>query len=337
LEGAAVAGSMAYKFVLAPSASDEGGFYASLTGPGSLIETYRTARGENESGLSLPGSSGGIGHVGNPYSEHRAGSNEASSAKRISNDDAKLLAAAAAGDKEAVTSRLAKKVRVDSRDTHGRSALMYAAWSGYEDICARLVAAGADVHLEDAEGHNALDYAAGRGLLRTVEALLNYAHAKDDRQYKEYASLMQAAYANDVTRLPEGTGNLVSINRINPDGQAPLFIAAGNGALPMMEALLARGARIGLQNSDGRTPLHWAAWNNQPQAVSFLLAHGADPQQADHTKNTALMLAAQHGSTAAARALLAGSADKYQANQQGKTAAMIAEDNGFKALAALLK
>ena len=333
LVGAALAGSAVYKLVFAPPSDND--FYAGLTGPGSLMQAYRDARDSQQSGLTLPGTSGGIGAIGNPYGESRTDSNHIPTHSTTRSDDQKLLQAAARGDKAAVMARLDKKVNVDSRDAEGRSALAYAAWAGHNDICARLLAAGAHLHLEDRRGYNALDYAAGRGLTDTVEQLLNYAHAEDVNHYQEYAALMRAAYRDAPASLP--AGKLVTVNRINPDGQAPLFIAAGNGSLPMLEALLARGGKVTQENLDGRTPLHWAAWNNQPQAVEFLLAHGADARQIDHAGTTALMQAAQHNSLDAARMLLLHGADKYQANRQGKTASMIAEDSGFKEMAALLK
>lgn len=336
---AALAGSAVYKLFLAPPAPGESSFYASLTGPGSLMQAYRSARDGNASEGTTPGFGGGIGAVGNPYSKHRAESSSSPPPPPHppSNDDAKLLQAAAHGDKKTVLARLEKKANADSRDVAGRSALIYAAWAGHDDICARLIAAGADVHLTDRQGYNALDYAAGRGLTGTVQLLLDYAHVRDDNHYKEYAALMQAAYHSTPAALPAGSGTLASINRINPDGQAPLFIAAGNGALPMLEALLARGAKTTLENGDGRTPLHWAAWNNQPAAIDFLIAHGGSVDQADPAGVTALMQAAQHDSRDAAKALLTRGADKYRADNQGKTAAMMAEDSGFKTLAELLK
>ncbi len=338
LVGAALAGTAVYKAVLAPpgqpgdpSASD---VYSSLTGPGSLMQAFQTAKEGEESRLAVPKSGGGIGTVGNPHAT--ASGSSSAVVRQVPNDDLPLIAAAAKGDKDGVTARLEQRVKVDSRDGSNRTALMYASWAGHNDICARLVAAGASIRAEDTEGFNALDYAAGRGLVDTVSLLLKHAHARDEGNHMEYARVMRAVYENDTDLLPPGS-RLGSVNRFNPDGQAPLYIAAGNGSPRMIEALLKRGARVTLANRDRRTPLHWAAWNNQAQSIALLVDKGSDLSLPDSTGNTALMLAAQNNSADAAKALLSKGADKYRANKQGKTASMIAEDSGFPELAKLLK
>ena len=334
LAGAAVAGTVVYKarvnFTAPGTASTPGqGLYAGLTGPGSLANTWQESTEAREQGRD-PYSSGG----GNNNSRYK-GPDPKDDGKA---DDLTLIVAAAKGDASAVEKRLASgRSKVDSRDGLRRTPLMYASWNGYTDLCSRLLAAGANPEFRDREGNNAFDYAAGRGLVDELHYLLARTRMEDDRHYEEYAKLIQAAFAGDATLLPPGAGKLAPVNRINPEGQAPLHIAAGNGSVDLMEALIKRGADVNLANSSRQTPLHWAAWNNQTAAVTLLLRYGADITQQDLAGNTPLIFAAQNGSSDAVVLLLKQGSDRYIANKSGKTAAIMAEDSGYRDLAQLLK
>jgi ankyrin repeat protein len=347
LIAAGYAGSLVYKAMHHPETPVEGGsrsFYESVTGAGSLTETLRNARANPiaiESNYAK--SAGGIGSVGSPY-DHLPGRNGtptlfnriASGTKHSKpTEDFSLLEAASKGDAATVESRLEQRAPIDSRDNERRTALMYAAWNGHNDVIERLIAAGANMSLEDHAGNTAYDYAAGRGLSDTVQFMLSHAHASDDRHYLDYAGVIQAAYAGDASRLPAGKIN--PINRVNPEGQTPMHIAAGNGSLDFMQALVQRGAKIDTANAEGRTPMHWAAWNNRPRAIEFLAAHGADLSVADAAGDTPLLLATQNDSKEAVQMLVSKGVDKYAADKQGKTAAIIAEDKGYKDLLPLLQ
>lgn len=251
-------------------------------------------------------------------------------------DDLSLILAAAKGDKNLVERKLSAHVKVDSRDSLRRTPLMYSSWNGFDDISNRLIAAGANPAFKDRDGNNVFDYAASRGLVDSLHFLLQRTHTADDH-YMEYALIIQATYAADPARLPQGTGNLASVNRLTPEGQAPLHIAAGNGSVDIMQSLIKRGAQIDIINSSKQTPLHWAAWNNQAQAVALLISQGADITATDASKNTPLLLAAQNNAMESAKILLAKGADRYVANKDGKTPAIAAEDKGFTELSHLLK
>jgi hypothetical protein len=144
---------------------------------------------------------------------------------------------------------------------------------------------------------------AARGDIASVQELLARNREKDNGHWLEYATLMHAALTGNVAALPKG--ELETVNRIASNGESPLHIAAGNGSVEMLNALLARGGKVNLTNHALQTPLHWAAWNNQPTSVQLLLSKGADASLKDSTGSTALMLAAQQNHAAVIR-LLAG-------------------------------
>lgn len=299
------------------------GFYAAATGPGSLVSTMRKQTAIRNARLKNRTS------PANDYGRSDTPSGPP--------DDLALLNAAAKGDDAAVQKRLQAGAKVDSRDNERRTALMYAAWNGYPEICSRLLAAGANPEFHDRDEHSMFDYAAGRGQVDEVQYLLERTALKDTQHYVEYAKLVQAAFAGRPELMPPGKGALASVNRINPEGQAPLHIAAGNGVLAMITALIDRGANVNLPNDNKQTPLHWAAWNNQAEAVQALISHGAKVDVPDLGGNTPLIFAAQNGSAQAITVLMKSGADRYIANKDGKTAGLVAQDHGFRDLAAALK
>ena len=66
-------------------------------------------------------------------------------------------------------------------------------------------------------------------------------------------------------------------NQTLPNGETPLMMAARTGRLPVMEALLAKGARVDEREKlRGTTALMWAAANSNAEAVRLLISKGAD-------------------------------------------------------------
>jgi len=304
-------------------------FFSDIYGSGSLARTVRSSTNNRNTNPPYANNK--------PVTKGNGKPGLTQPVEDLAPDDMGLLMASAKGDKNLVERRLSMHVKADSRDTLRRTPLMYASWNGNDDIANRLIAAGAHPELKDRIGNDAFDYAASRGLTDSLHFLLQRTHTQDTQHYMEYALIMQATYSGNPARLPEGTDRLAAINHINPEGQAPLHIAAGNGSIALMQAMLHRGAQVDITNDSRQTPLHWAAWNNRPQAVQLLLNQGADISASDYSGNTPLILAAQNNGAAAAQVLLARGADRYASNKDGKTAAIIAEDSGFTSLAELLK
>ena len=60
-------------------------------------------------------------------------------------------------------------------------------------------------------------------------------------------------------------------------GSTPLHMAAMNGDLSAMKALIAAGADPNARDNEGATPLHMAAYASRPKHVQMLLEAGADP------------------------------------------------------------
>jgi len=349
LGAAAWAGTMFYKLQSAGTETVSGdeskprSVFSSVNGPGSLGQTVRNSSNARAGGAppSYPNSVDPVNinrgsRQGDGLLPGNRKHGKSPAVEDMPEDDAGLIQAAAKGDKNIVERKLARGVKVDSRDTLRRTPLMYACWNGFDDISNRLLAAGANPEFKDRDGNNAYDYAASRGLVDSLHFLMQRTKNTDPR-YMEYAHIIQALYSGNAAYLPQGDSRLHSVNKLTPDGQGVLHVAAGNGSVELMQTLIRRGADINLINANRQTPLHWAAWNNQPAAAQLLLAHGADVNATDGAKNTPLALAAQNNALDVAKMLLSKNADRYLANQEGKTPSIIAEDKGTPELATLLK
>src|SRR5205823_4926409 len=82
----------------------------------------------------------------------------------------------------------------------------------------------------------------------------------------------------------------------------PLHVAARAWDLPLVEAMVTRGADISRRRSDGRTPYAVAELNGNRAVADWLLAHGASPELSVVDR---LVAACSRGDRAAVDALLA--------------------------------
>jgi ankyrin repeat protein len=134
-----------------------------------------------------------------------------------------LMGAAYNGDADEVGNILAMPCDIDAQDSHGLTALMYAAMQGHSESVQRLVGHNAALEIQSVQRYTALMYAVRSGNLETVQTLIR-------------------AKAN-----PDVHGNYDTFD-------TPLIIAAENCYFPIVRALVAAGANVGLYGGhSGRT------------------------------------------------------------------------------------
>lgn len=252
-------------------------------------------------------------------------------------DAMSMIQAAIDGNIIEVQEFLSAGIPVDFMDGDGRTALIGAAYHGQNDICTYLIAVGANLLHKDSKSFDALDFAASRGLVETVKLLLNTASVSDTSNHVEYAMLMRASFAANISLLPKNTKKFISVNRLSPEDKSPLHVAANSGSVDMLSELIKHGADVNFTTSDGQTALHWAAAQNKTFVISFLLNNSARINAVDSDGNTALMLAAKQGNELAVELLLKKGANKSLVNINAETAFIIAKKQGFKRTASLLQ
>jgi ankyrin repeat protein len=163
-----------------------------------------------------------------------------------------------------------------------------------------------------------------------------------------------------------------AVNRQDGQKRTPLHVASSCGHLPMVKALLKRGANPAIQADDGQTalhlaatqgyaaiqqalldhaadlvsktnialqtPLHCAVAREHGASVKLLLARGAPANAQDHDGCSALFQAAGLGSTSIVRILLehGGGVDLEMRDHEGRTALHIAARKSHVAVLRLL-
>lgn len=200
---------------------------------------------------------------------------------------------------------------------------------------------------------------AGAGLVHAVPALAAPA-GPDGRQLTAFFRAVQLDDAKTVNAM---IGSVVNANQLNPLGGEPGLVLAvredamrvvevflahpgtdleakaanGNTALmmaafkrnrPVIEALLAKGAKV---NQPGWTALHYAAAAGDNGIVELLLKHGARIDQASPLKSgayTPLMMAAREGKDDTALLLMKHGAKPSLKNSEGLTPEQLADRAG---------
>ncbi|HEX6183002.1 MAG TPA: ankyrin repeat domain-containing protein [Pyrinomonadaceae bacterium] len=175
--------------------------------------------------------------------------------------------------------------------------LMVAASRGDLSRVEALLRDGLDVNARDAFGQTALIYAASAGHQTVAEELID-AGADIDARNRNNKSACDLAAAR-------GHAVLAALLR-----NARLFIAARDGDVARLEALLDSGVDPNALLRDEWTSLMIAALNNRPQVVAALLRRGAYPDAQNATGWTALMIAERKGHAEVARLLRMGRMEK---------------------------
>ena len=273
-----------------------------------------------------------------------------------------LRLAAGAGDAALVEALLAAGINPLVADERANTPLHRAAAGGHVAICRALLAKGADEDVYNVQRQSAAK-AARTAKQHAVVRL--FVPTLSDREFTDEACTrterLRAAGKGDVAML-RGTKDegeitalmvacraqqLVSVEALLPSsevdarsakGCTALYLAAEEGDVRILRALLAHRAKVELACSDGSTPLMRASCFGHEPCLGALLEAKADPNQATSDGWTALIFAAESGHEPCLRALLEAKADPNQADSDGATALIVAAQNGHEpCLRALLE
>lgn len=207
---------------------------------------------------------------------------------------AQLLESARSGDPTRVRELLSLGAAVDAADRRGLTPLMWAAAGGNTEVVRQLLDSGAAVDRRAADGSTALMLASANGFTDIVRALVlkgaDVTAAKGavrarqlalERGHTEVVTLLDQAEALGRRLLQaasEGHDMVVRqvlalgapMNMTDERGATALMIAARNGDLGILQALLSRGADGSIRDMQGRTVFDWA--EPSPATAKFVVA-----------------------------------------------------------------
>lgn len=203
-----------------------------------------------------------------------------------------------AGEISKVTKLLeAESSLLNSKNGHGQSGVLLAAYNGRTEVRDMLIARGAKLEIYDA---------AASGQLARVKALIetdgNLANSFSPDGFPVLA--LAAVFGHiEVAKYLHETGGDVNAVSTNPTGYTALTGAVASGHLAIVEWLLANGAEVNYRYGAGYSPLLTAAANGHLEIVKALLAHGADLQARTNDGKSAVQIAEERGHTEVAEFL----------------------------------
>jgi len=269
--------------------------------------------------------------------------------------DADLVAAATAGDAQAVERLLQLGLPVDARDAQGATALLRACGGGHRDVADRLLASGADPLLPALSGATCLSAAISSRQPAIASRLLAAGVAVDQPLPGGITALMVAAALGwpELVRLLIEAG--ADATRADDAGNTALHALAQWGAISddrsrataLWQALLSAGADPDARNAAGASPLLLLLGSRaEPGALrdedciaaqlELLLTRQLDLDVRDSRGFSPLHLAALHGQIRAVRRLLVAGADRDARDTLNRRAYEIAVMRGYVDIAAEL-
>lgn len=163
-----------------------------------------------------------------------------------------LVAAAAAGNEEAIAYLLRAGYRPSDLDADNRSPLWFAAGLGLTQSTQSLIEAGATLDSADRNGDTALHQAAKGGYAALVRTLLTAGARPDAENLQGLTPLMLAANQRHFGVIEQLYLGKADFDYKNTTGQTVLMIAALRNDVSTAGVLLDFGADAGIVNSDRR-------------------------------------------------------------------------------------
>jgi hypothetical protein len=130
-------------------------------------------------------------------------------------------------------------------------------------------------------------------VLKVIEKRLEALLSPDDWLVAQFYNAAKAGYKDTIQKLlTQG----VEPDLQNPRKVSPLWVAATNGHLRVVELLLGTNAvDINSKSIAGRPPIFWASARGYEDVVRLLLEAGADPSLMDEDERNAISMAKQYG------------------------------------------
>jgi ankyrin repeat protein len=195
------------------------------------------------------------------------------------------------GDADQVRALLAADPGLaDSRTPEGATPVLWAVYTRHAELAPLLLAARPADFFEAC----ALGDSARAAEWIALDASLPNRHSGDGFTGLGYACFFAHA---DLARVLLDAGADPNLAARNALAVAPLHSAVATNLAPLVELLLARGAKPDPEEGSGMTPLHTAAGHGNRQIIALLLAAGADRGHKARDGRTPADIARHHGHT----------------------------------------
>ena len=173
-----------------------------------------------------------------------------------------------------------------------------------------LVPAEFTVDAAGGDGKTALHCAAQNGQLGIIKALLDAKANPDIADKQGYTPLHRAVDNGETAAARLLIAGGADVNAHNNNYVTPVLTAARYGQIDVVKDLVAAHADVNAVSAEtGRTALHWACENEHTPVVEFLIANGARTDIMDRKKVMPIIPAARQGQIEIVKALVAGKAD----------------------------
>ena len=189
-----------------------------------------------------------------------------------------LLAAAASGDDAEVRALIAKKAKLDMRDSYGRTPLHVAAYGRHRDVIRVLVLAGADPNALEQDRYDIVTIAAVANDVPTLKLALELGgSAKNVTSRYDGTALIAAAHLGHVEVVRTLIQAGAPLDHVNNLGWTALIesIVLGDGGprhTETLQALIEAGANVNRADREGRTPLALAKQRGHTEMIKLLVA-----------------------------------------------------------------
>lgn len=152
-------------------------------------------------------------------------------------------------------------------------------------------------------------------------------------------AVMKAVQKDDVAGLKALIARSANVNELDPNGDAPLVMAAYLGHTEIVRLLLEAGADVTAVDPGMKaTALHAAAYAGRTDAARLLIAHGIDiDKQGPKNGYTALHDAIWENNIDTARVILDAGADLTLRSHSGETPLDFARSRHRREIIALIE
>lgn len=192
---------------------------------------------------------------------------------------ADLIAAAEAGDRGRVGALIAAKVRLDTQDASGRTALLIAVDRNDVETARMLMAAGASINVQAHNRDTPWLLAGARGRTEIIRDMIPRGPDLTIRNRYGGNALIPACERAHVETIELLLTTKIDVDHVNRLGWTCLLeiVILGDGGPRHVEAarlVLAAGANPNLADKDGVTPLAHARQKGQTEIARLIEAAG---------------------------------------------------------------